>query len=132
MDLKRIITAPDLDHTEHFQIMLIDFEWTDISELSDSINRLSGKISLYLYGSKDDDLNWCLQTANSVHAVLMDMRNTGSIELLKGVLLPKKNVYVLGNHLLDKQYHNKVIDMHSWLAVEYNKYHIEEQNGIRN
>lgn len=129
MNDKKIITAPDTDFTEHFKIMLVDFEWSDIAELSDSINKLPGKISLYLYGSNDIDHDWCLGTTNHVSSVLMDMRHVGKIELLKGVLLPRKNVYVLGNHLLDRLYHNKVIDIHSWLAVEYKKYQ-EEQNGI--
>lgn len=131
MEDKKIITAPDIDLSEHFQIMLIDFEWADIAELSDSINKLPGKVTLYLYGSKDTDHDWCITTANHVSSVLIDMRHAGGIELLKGVLLPKKNVYVLGNHMLDKLYHNKVIDIHSWLALEYKQYQkSEEQNGI--
>ena len=131
IDNKKIITAPDIDLSEHFQIMLIDFEWADIAELSDSINKLPGKISLYLYGGKDADHDWCISTVNHVSSVLVDMRNSSGIELLKGVLLPRKNVYVLGNHMLDKLYHNKVIDIHSWLAIEYQKYQkLEEQNGI--
>jgi len=131
MEDKRIITAPDTDLSEHFQIMLMDFEWVDIAALSDSINKLPGKITLYLYGSNDTDHNWCISTVNQVSSVLIDMRHAGNIELLKGVLLPKKNVYVLGDHMLDKLYHNKVIDIHSWLAIEYKKYqNSEEQNGI--
>ena len=122
MENKRIITAPDRDLSEHLQIMLIDFEWADIAELSESINKLPGKISLYLYGSKDTDHEWCISTVNQVSSVLIDMRHVGSIELLKGVLLPRKNVYVLGNHMLGRLYHNKVIDMHSWLARSYKEY----------
>ena len=122
MSDKKIITAPDIDLSEHFQIMLIDFEWVDIAELSDSINKLPGNITLYLYGGKDTDHDWCISTANHVSSVLIDMRNAGGIELLKGVLLPKKNVCVLGNHMLDKLYHNKVIDIHSWLARSYKEY----------
>lgn len=130
-DNKKIITAPDKDLSDHFQIMLIDFEWADIAELSDSINKLPGKISLYLHGSKDTDHDWCISTVNHVSSVLIDMRQISDIQLLKGVLLPKKNVYVLGNHMLDRLYHNRVIDIHSWLAIEYHKYKkLEEQNDI--
>jgi hypothetical protein len=128
---KNLITAPDTDLSEHFTVMLIDFEWPEIQEFTQAVNKLSGKVSVFLYGSNDTDVTWCMTTAIRAHAVLMDMRNPRKIELIKGALLHRPNVYTLGKHQLDKCYHNEVIDMFSWLSIQYKQYHTEGKHGIR-
>ena len=124
---KKIITAPDQDLTDGFKILLIDFEWPEIQEFTQSIKKLPGPVSLFLYGMKDTDPVWCLTVAQNCNSVLMDMRQRGENDVVKGILIPKNYCWYLGHHKLDSVYHNKVIDMYSWLAVQYKQYHKPEE-----
>lgn len=124
---KKIITAPDLDMSDGFKILLVDFEWPDIQEFTETVKKLPGPVSIFLYGLKDTDPVWCLTVASQCNSVLLDMRIRGENDVVKGILLPKTNCWHLGHHKLDGVYHNKVIDMYSWLAIQYKLYQEPEE-----
>lgn len=121
-DNKRIVTAPDLDFSRCFKIMLIDFEWDDISALSQAIKKLDGTVTLFLYGSNDDDLSWAVTQAKQSNSVLLNMNHAGKCEILKGILLPEPNVFTYGHHSVNKLFQNNVLDYYVWLAIQYEKY----------
>jgi hypothetical protein len=119
---KKIITVPDQDFTRSFKILLVDFEWTSIAELSDAIMRLPGPVTVFLYGSNDKDAAWCINQTKNANSVLLNMRHRGNIETLKGFLLGEPNVYTYGYHDLDKLFQRNVLDTMSWLAIQYQHY----------
>ena len=120
---KKIITAPDQDFTRGFKILLVDFEWPSISDLSDAIEKLPGPVTVFLYGSNDNDPAWCIAQANNSTSVLLNMVHKGNIETLKGFLLGEPNVYTYGYHNLDKLFQRNVLDTMSWLAINYEQWH---------
>ena len=122
VDDKRIITEPDLDYTRAFKIMLIDFDWEEITGLVDIIKKLPVPVSVFLYGSKDKNPSWCIQQAKNSSGVLINMLHRGSCETLKGFLLGEPNVFTFGKHDLDEIFQRKVIDSVSWLAIQYEQY----------
>ena len=123
VDEKKIITEPDCDFSRSFKIMLIDFEWSEIEELSQAINKLSGPVTLFLYGSNDKNHKWCITQTKNCDSVLVNMIHRGSIETLKGFLLGEPNVYSYGSHNLDDLFQRKVLDTMSWIAVNYEQWH---------
>ena len=120
---KKIVTAPDHDYTRGFKILLVDFEWPNISDLTEAVEKLPGPVTVFLYGSNDNDPAWCLaQTKNST-SVLLNMVHKGNIETLKGFLLGEPNVFTYGYHNLDKLFQRNVLDTMSWLANSYQNFH---------
>lgn len=121
-DSKKIITSPDKDYTRSFKLMMVDFEWNDITIASESIKKIPIATTLFLYGSKDNDPAWCLEQAKNSNSVLLNMRHRGECELIKGFLLGESNVYTLGSHKLDKLFHRNIIDISVWIAIQYDYY----------
>lgn len=107
--------------------MLIDFSWEDISAISNNIKLLNAPVSLFLYGSNDDDAEWCINQAKQCNSVLLNMRHRDRCELIKGYLLGEPNVYYLGYHPLEKLFQRNIIDTASWLALQY-QYYLEANN----
>jgi hypothetical protein len=105
----------------------VDFNWDNITELSDAIMRLPGPVTVFLYGSNDKNPSWCINQAKNCNSVLMNMRHRGNIETLKGFLLGEPNTYTYGYHDLDKLFQRNVLDTMSWLAIQYQHY-IEVNN----
>jgi hypothetical protein len=126
---KRLITAPDRDYGCHFKILLVDFEYDQLVQISEIINRLPGTVTVFAFGSNDDDYAWCLEQANESHSVLVNMLHVGQIEVLKGFLLARPNVFYMGACKMDKLLRNKIVDQNLWLALEYTKFQKEENNG---
>jgi len=128
---KQVITEPDVDYTRSFKIMLVDFEWEEITAVTEAVKRLPGPVSLFLYGSNDKNPSWCIAQAKQCNSVLLNMVNRGSCEVLKGFLLGEPNIYTYGYHNLDHVFHRKVLDTMSWLAVNYEQWHrINEVNNV--
>jgi hypothetical protein len=126
---KKIITAPDLDYSRAFKIMLIDFDWADITAIAEAIKKLPIPVTLFLYGSNDKNIIWAISQAKQCNSVLLNMNNQGSCETLKGFLMAEPNIYTYGNHELDNLFQRKVIDTMSWLAIQYQHY-IEANNDL--
>jgi hypothetical protein len=126
LDNKKIITAPDTDYSRCFKIMLIDFEWEDITQISEVIKKLPVSTTVFLYCEKDNNVEWCLSQAKQSTGVLLNMREQSNL-LLKGFLLGESNVYSYGYHMLDKVFTRNIIDYHSWIALQY-RYYVEVAN----
>jgi len=120
---KKVITEPDLDYSRSFKILLVDFEWEEITAITEAIKKLPGPVSLFLYGSNDKNPAWCIAQSKNCQSVLLNMVNFGQCERLKGFLLGEPNVFTYGYHDLDELFHRKVIDSLSWLAVSYDQWH---------
>jgi len=126
---KKLITAPDRDYGNHFKILLVDFEYDQLVNISELINRLPGTVTVFAFGSNDDDYAWCMEQANESHSVLVNMLHTGTIEVIKGFLLARPNVFYMGNCKMDKLLRNKIVDQTLWLALEYTKFQKNEVNN---
>lgn len=125
----RIVTAPDTDLDLRFKILLVDVEWSDIEKLSHTIKELQFPITIFLYGSKDTDDMWCINSAKHSYATLVNCRFAGSKEFLKGFLLAQKNSWALGASEIGSATHKNVFDIYSWLLLQYNNY-IKEENNV--
>jgi len=120
---KKIVTAPDHDYTRGFKILLVDFEWPSISDITEAVEKLPVPVTVFLYGSNDNDAAWCLAQAKNCTSVLLNMVHKGNIETLKGFLLGEPNVFTYGYHDLDKLFQRNVLDTMSWLAIQYEQWH---------
>lgn len=120
---KKIITEPDLDYTRSFKILLVDFDWDEITSITQAIEKLPGSISLFLYGSNDKNPAWCIAQAKNCNSVLLNMIHRDNCETLKGFLLGEPNIYTYGKHDLEELFQRKVIDTMSWLAIQYEQWH---------
>lgn len=120
---KKIITEPDFDYSRAFKIMLIDFNWNEITEITEAIKKLPVPVTLFLYGSNDKNPSWCIAQAKNSNSALMNMTHQGTCETLKGFLLGEPNIYTYGHHDLEELFQRKVIDTMSWLAINYDQWH---------
>ena len=121
-DESRIVTAPDLDLSDRFRVLLVDCEWSDVERLSQTIKNFPEPVTLFLYGSKDTDDVWCLNQAQHSDAVLLNCRFAGEKEMLKGWLLRNNNCWVLGDNSMGKYVHRSTYDIYSWLIAQYDNY----------
>jgi len=127
---KKVITEPDLDYSRSFKVMLIDFEWEEITAITEAIGKLPNNVSLFLYGSNDKNPSWCVAQVKNCNSVLLNMVHRGNCETLKGFLLGESNVYTYGRYDLDNLFQRKVIDTMSWLAIQYEQWH--RSNEVEN
>jgi hypothetical protein len=123
VDNKKIITEPDVDYSRSFKILLIDFEWESITQISEAVKKINAPVTLFLYGSNDKNPEWCIAAAKNSTSVLINMINRGSIETLKGFLLGESNVFTYGHYDLEKIFQRNVLDSLSWLAVQYEQWY---------
>lgn len=130
MNNSRIVTAPDNDLDNRFKVLLVDVEWADVERLSNSIQALGIEVTLFLYGSNDNDDMWCINASKHAYSTLINCRFTGNKELVKGFLLSQKNCWALGQSEIGSLTHRNVFDIYSWLVLQYNNYIKEENNGI--
>ena len=129
MNNSRIVTAPDLDLDNRFKVLLVDVEWSDIERLSQTINNLDLEITLFLYGSAEDDDIWCINTHKHSYSTLINGRFSGNKELLKGWLLAQNNCWSLGSNKIAEYNHRVTHDIYTWLIQQHSKYLKEENNG---
>jgi hypothetical protein len=120
---KKIITAPDVDYSRSFKIMLIDFEWEEITAITEAIKKIDAPITVFLYGSNDKNPSWCISQAKNCNSVLLNMLHRGNCETLKGFLIGECNVYTYGSYDLENLFQRKVLDSMSWLANSYQNFH---------
>ena len=99
----KLYTAPDLDRSNKFKILLLDFEWETIESFADILAKVPEDITVYLFGEKDTDYEWCIDAAYSSDAILVNCTRKGEIEMLKG--------YVLANTMARPYGSNKVLDV---------------------
>lgn len=129
MNTSRIITAPDLDLDNRFKLLLVDVEWSDIERLSTTINNLDIELTLFLYGSKDEDDTWCINAHKHAYSTLVNSRFSGNKELLKGWLLAQKNCWSLGSNKIAEYNHREIHEIYTWLLQQHANYIKEENNG---
>ena len=128
MNDSRIVTAPDLDLDVRFKILLVDVEWSDVEKLSHAIEELQFPVTVFLYGSKDENDTWCINAHKHSYSTLINCRFSGNKELLKGWLLAQRSTWALGASELGSTTHRNVFDIYSWLIAQYNNYLKEENN----
>jgi len=128
MNDSRIVTAPDLDLDVRFKILLVDVEWSDVEKLSHAIKELPFPITLFLYGTSENDDTWCINAHRHAYATLINCRFSGSKELLKGWLLAQRTTWALGQNELAAATQRNVFDIYSWMLQQYNNYLKEENN----
>ena len=129
MTQSRIVTAPDMDLDTRFKILLLDVDWEDIQKLSAAVESLGVDITIFLYGSNDNDDMWCINAAKHANCVLVNSRFSGTKELLKGWLLAQRNTYSLGSNDIALASHRYTYDIYSWLITQYDNYFKEEKNA---
>lgn len=128
MNDSRIVTEPDLDIDQRFKILLVDVDWSDVEKLSHTVKELQFPITIFLYGSSDNNDAWCINAHKHAYATLINCRFSGSKELLKGWLMAQRTTWVLGSSTLGSATHKNVFDIYSWLLLQYNNYLKEENN----
>lgn len=129
MNDSRIVTAPDMDLDKRFKLLLVDVEWSDIERLSTTINNLEIDITLFLYGSKDEDDAWCINAQKHSYATLINSRFSGNKEMLKGYLLAQPNCWSLGANKIAEYCHRQTFDIYTWLIQQHTNY-IKEENNV--
>jgi hypothetical protein len=94
----KIITAPDLEHSNMMKVMLVDFDWRE-AELFASISRRSPvPLVIYVYNQTEDDHAWCLTAARQSDSVLVNCVNRTPLEMLKGYLLSLPQAVAYGKN----------------------------------
>jgi hypothetical protein len=83
----KIYTTPDLDRSNKFKVLLVDFDWETIESFTDILSKVPEPITVYLFGANDTDYDWCLDAAFSSDAILVNCARKGEIELIKGYIL---------------------------------------------
>ena len=116
-----------MDLDDRFKILLIDCEWPDIERFSQSVKTLPTPITIFLYGSKDEDDKWCINTIKHCNAILVNCRFSGTKEQLKGWSLAQKNAWGLGSNTIAELNHRCTSDIYSWLAIQYDNYMKEKE-----
>jgi hypothetical protein len=117
----RIITAPDLDATNCFKIMLIDFDWATIAAFSEIVQRVPESVTVYIYGENDSDHAWAINAAHSADAILVNTDRKGKIELLKGHLLSMHRSEAFGSNDQSIFARNRVFDLAEWLTRQISR-----------
>jgi hypothetical protein len=84
---------------------------------------------VFLYGSKDNNDTWCINTQKHAHATLVNTRFSGNKELLKGWLLGQKNCWSIGPNDIAVYNHRVTHDIYTWLIQQHANYIKEENNG---
>lgn len=117
----RLITAPDLDDTNCFKIMLVDFDWDAIEALSETFAKVPELLTVYLYGSNESDHSWAIRAAQCSDAILINLHNRGNIELLKGHLLSMQHAEAFGSTDQGLFARKTVYDIHEWLTRQLSR-----------
>ena len=97
MDVK-IITSPDLDYTNKFKILLVDFKWEEIERYSHLFTSINDDIVVYVYTTDDILPEWLLTVADQSKTILINCDIKSSNEILKGYLLGYKNSAAFGKN----------------------------------
>lgn len=124
----KLITAPDLDHSNQLKIMLIDFEWSEIEYVSGLAKSLDESITIYLYSHLETDHKWCMTAARTSNAILVNCAISNKLEFLKGFVLslPQASAFSLHDQsfVARSTYH----DIAVWLT-QVIKYHNSQKRG---
>mgnify|MGYP006294797091 CR=1 FL=1 len=118
----KIYTAPDLDHSSIFKILLVDFEWSQIQTLAQNIENLPEPVNIMLFGENEKDWEWCMTAARSVDAILVNCDRKSSIELIKGFLLGFHNAEAFGRNDQAVFARSTQHDMAAWITKVLTNY----------
>jgi ribosome biogenesis protein Tsr3 len=97
LDVK-LITSPDLDYSNNFKILLVDFNWQNIEQYSHIFTACEEDITVYIYSQKDADPKWCINAAEQAKVILINCESKSVNEILKGYLLAYKNAAAFGKN----------------------------------
>ncbi len=112
----KIYTAPDLDRSNKFKILLIDFDWENIESFTDILSKVPEDMTVYLFGENDKDYDWCIDAAFGADAVLVNCTRRGNIELLKGYMLAKYEATAYGSNDMLNSIKEPEWDFATWLT----------------
>lgn len=117
----KIITAPDLDPTNCFKIMLVDFDWEMIESFSQIVQRVPESVTVYIYGENESDHRWAIHAAQTSNAILINLDHKGKIEFLKGHLLSMDHAEAFGSNDQAIFARNNTFDLAEWLTREISR-----------
>lgn len=112
----KVYTSPDLDRSNKFKILLLDFEWETIESFSDVLAKVPEDVTVYLFGENDTDHEWCIDAAYSSDAILVNCTRKGEIELLKGYVLANTCARPYGSNKILSVIKDSEWDFASWLT----------------
>ncbi len=112
----KIYTVPDLDRSNKFKILLVDFDWETIETFTDILSKVPEDITVYLFGENDKDYKWCIDAAFGADAILVNCTRWGNIELLKGYMLAKYEAKPYGSNDMLSSIKEPEWDFATWLT----------------
>jgi hypothetical protein len=96
LDVK-IITPPDLDYSNHFKILFVDFNWEELEPYSHIFTECNRDIVIYIMNSAAN-LEWTLHAANQANTILVNCSNINNFEFIKGYILSYQNAIAYGKN----------------------------------
>lgn len=101
-----IVTAPDRFFTEAIVVLLIDWPPDLVDQALKSLQGSKKRIAIHLFNYNDSDYNWVLDVANQADVISINLNTINHMDIIKGYLLPKKNVFYFGRLGFNKLFSN--------------------------
>lgn len=91
-----IVTSPDRFWEDAIYITLIDIPLETVENILSMLKGSPSRLIFYIYQTEDSDAKWLLDVVNQSDIVLMNLSMNTHLDVIKGYILPKKNVFYYG------------------------------------
>ncbi len=113
-----LVTPPDRFYGDAIKILLIDWNPVLFDQLVTALKGCKEKIVIYYFAPFDTEFTWLIDVANEVDITVMDISNNSQLDMIKGHLIAKKNVYYFGRSDLEKMFFNFTKDPVSTILIK--------------
>lgn len=101
-----IVTAPDRFYQDAITILLVDWSADLINQAINAIHGSKHRLAIHIFDFNDNNYNWLVDVANQADIVSINCTTINHIDLMKGHLLSRSNVFYFGRQDIKQIFYN--------------------------
>lgn len=113
-----IVTPPDRFFNDALCIFLLDWPADLLDQAFNAVSGSSIKLAIHVANYNDNDYKWIMDVANQADLIAINFNNINTIDVFKGHLISKTNVFYFGRPDLQSLFHNHTNDPIGTLLVK--------------
>lgn len=101
-----IVTAPDRFYQDAITILLVDWSADLINQAINAVHGSKHRLAIHIFDFNDNNYNWLVDVANQADIIGINCNAINHIDLMKGHLISRSNVFYFGRQDIKQIFSN--------------------------
>lgn len=101
-----IVTAPDRFYQDAIIILLVDWPADLVNQAINAVQGSTQRLAIHIFDFNDANYSWLIDVANQSDVISISCNPSNHIDLIKGYLISKSNVFYFGRQDIKQIFSN--------------------------